>query len=252
MSQMFYKIIIAIILITMPLSVSSAQSFGFGCLGLSGFYGGYTQQYYKADGINDYVRLNYSQNATPNNIKFHQGTGFRIGANLFRADFDDVFLTIKGYFQFLKEEHDVDDPLTQGNTQGVLHKKFQLTMNHWGVALDFGFPLFSIIDFKLIEGGITFYNSEFAYNSTLNNLVQTDIKMSPDNVQLGYYVGSGLIINLIRDYISLEGTAAYTLLKIDKMNDSNGSIVPPVSSNNRAIENGGFSATVQLNVGFPL
>ena len=231
-------------------SVSSvnAQSFGFGCLGLSGFYGGYTQQTYNADGINEFVKLNYSGPRSSNDLEFKQGTGYRIGANLFRADFEDVFLTVKGFFQFMKEEHEIDDDLTQG----VLKNKYSLSMNHWGIGLDFGFPVLRFVDFKLLEGGVTFYSSDFTYYVMLDDVQQSEVKLSPDKVQVGYYVGSGFIVHLIRDYISIEGTAAYTLLEINKMQDSNGSSIPTLNSNNRPIKKGGIAATIQINVGFPL
>ncbi len=226
-------------------SLNHAQSFGFGCLGLSGFYGGYSQQEYKADGINQFSKENYSGFSTGNNIKFQKGTGFRIGANIFRAKFDDVFITFKGFFQFLKEEHEIVDDVSQG----ILKNKYKLSMNHWGLGLDFGFPLFSFIDLKLIEGGVAFYNSDFEYQSMLDDTQQIEKKYSPEKVQLGYYVGSGLILHLIKDYISIEGTAAFVSIKIDKMLIDTEDKTPMNSL--KAIEKGGFIGTVQLNVGFP-
>lgn len=243
--KIFTYIFFAALLLALSVD-NQAQSFGFGCLGLSGFYGGYTQQQYQPDGINLFVQQNYS-GPSNNNIKFQKGTGFRVGANIFRAKFDDVFLTVKGFFQFLKEEHEIADQVNSG----ILKNKYQLSMNHWGLGLDFGFPLFSIVDWKVVEGGVSIYNSEFDYQTLLNDNQQTEIKISPDKAQLGYYVGSGLIVHLIRDYISIEGTAAYSFLKIDKMSNEAGDLIPVGSSSNRAVEKGGFIGTVQLNVGFP-
>ena len=222
MSYKYRKYLLLPLFVMLSAHVTNAQSFGFGCLGLSGFYGGYTQQYYKADGINDFVMQNYNGPRSTPGVEFKMGTGYRIGANLFRADFEDVFLTVKGYYQFLKEEHDVVDNLGQGKIQN----NYELSMNYWGVGMDFGFPLFSVVDLKLIEGGVTFYNVDFTHSNSLNNALQFDTKISPDKVQIGYYIGSGLIIHLIRDYISIEGTAVYTLLQIDKMG-SGGNIIPP-------------------------
>ena len=250
MNKMFQKILYSIAFVIIWTAISNAQSFGFGCLGLSGFYGGYTQQVYKADGINELINQNYLS-SSDEKIKLEKGTGFRIGANIFRADFNDVFITVKGFFQFLKEEHTINSqPL--GVIQGTFQKKIQLSMNHWGVALDFGFPLFSIFDLKLVEGGVTFYNSEFVYNTLLNDVQQTEVKLEPEKTQISYYIGSGLIINLIPEYISIEGTAAYTLLGIDSLKNNNVIVIPSLVSAKRPIEKGGFAATVQLNVGFPL
>jgi len=228
-------------------SVTQAQSFGFGCLGLSGFYGGYSQQEYTADGINLFAQQNYSISSVDHDIKFQKGTGFRIGANVFRAKFSGVFLTLKGYFQFLKEEHEIVDILPEG----VLKNKYQLSMNHWGLGVDFGFPLFSIIDLKLVEGGVTFYDTNFDYQTLLNDNQLTEQKFSPDKLQLGYYVGSGIIIHLIRDYISIEGTVAFSKVRIEKIESDDGSAISSTISQKRAIEKGGLIGTIQLNVGFP-
>ena len=248
MRNRYIKYILAGVFSFILYNTAQAQSFGFGCLGLSGFYGGYTQQSYVAEGINDFVRQNYSGIQQNPNINFKEGTGFRIGANLFRAQWDPVFITLKGFYQFLKEEHQLDDDIQAG----VLKNNYQLSLNYWGVGLDFGIPLFSIIDWKIVEGGVTFFNSDFTYTTSLNDVQQSELKLSPENTKLGYYVGSGLILHIIRDYISIEGTAAYSIFSFDTMNNNTGNILPPVDSQNKAIEKGGFTATVQLNVGFPL
>jgi len=246
------KIILKYILLLLFLSASNtlinAQTFGFGCLGLSGFYGGFTQQSYIADGINEYVKMNYSGPRQIPGITFKQGTGFRIGANLFRAKMDFAFITLKGFYQFMKEEHQIDDEV-QTN---ILKNNYRLSMNYWGVGLDFGIPLFSIIDWKIVEGGLTFYNSDFSYRILLNDEELTELKLSPETTKLGYYVGSGIILHLVRDYISIEGTAAYSIIRIDNMNNDSGDILLPTPSSKKALEKGGFTATVQLNIGFPL
>jgi hypothetical protein len=62
-------------------------------------------------------------------------------------------------------------------------------------------------------------------------------------------VGSGLVLHIIPDYISIEGTAGYNFMKLENLQrtDANGNI----HLINNAIPAGGFSATIQLNVGFP-
>ena len=247
MKPYFIKLLFVFIYILFSNVEIFPQSFGFGCLGLSGFYGGYSQQEYKADGINTFVQKNYSGSLI-NNTKFEKGTGFRIGANIFRTKLSgDVFLTLKGFFQFLKEEHEISENISSG----VLKNKYQLSMNHWGVGVDFGFPLFSILDWKVVEGGVAFYNSDFDYQTILDDNQLTELKVSPDKTQIGYYIGSGVIFHIIRDYISVEGTAAYSFLKIDGMGNEIGINSLEESSQNRAVEKGGFIGTIQLNVGFP-
>jgi hypothetical protein len=248
MKPNFIKLLFVVIFILCSnVEIFPQEAFGFGCLGLSGFYGGYSQQEYKADGINAFVGKNYSGTLT-NNIKFEKGTGFRIGANIFRTKIsDDAFLTLKGFFQFLKEEHEISENISSG----ALKNKYQLSMNHWGVSVDFGFPLFSILDWKVLEGGVSFYNSDFNYQTILDDTQLTELKVSPDKTQIGYYIGSGLILHIVRDYISVEGTAAYSFLKIDNMGDEIGINSSGESSQNKALGKGGFVGTIQLNVGFP-
>ena len=248
MKKTFQKYILLLLFILGSNSLLKSQSFGFGCLGLSGFYGGFTQQAYVADGINEFVQQNYSSPNQKPGITFKEGTGFRIGANLFRAKMDYAFITLKGFYQFMKEEHQIIDDVQSG----ILKNNYQLSMNYWGVGLDFGIPLFSIVDWKIVEGGITFYNSELSYRILLNDEEQSELKLSPETTKLGYYVGSGIILHLVRDYISIEGTAAYSILRIDNMNNDNGDSLLPESSTKKAMGKGGFTATVQLNIGFPL
>lgn len=227
----------------------TAQTFGFGCLGLSGFYAGYSQYSYTADGLNQsLVVLNPGVDFTKENLDFKLGTGYRIGANIFRARFRSLFISAKGYYQFLKETKD----FVSTSTEGVSKNTYQLSLNHWGVAMDFGFPVFGILDLKLVEGGVNFYNGEFTATNLAPDNTQTETKFEPADLKVGYYVGSGLVLHLIPDYISIEGTAFYTFMHLDDMKDGNGILLPDASVNSKFITRGGFSATVQLNVGFPL
>lgn len=217
---------------------TNGQSCGFGCLGLSGVYGGYTFQEFKAEGINSFVN-------SSNKFEFNKGEGFRIGTNLFRAQFDDYFITAKGFFQFINEEYKTTDVL---NTIG---EEYQLKHNYWGVGVDFGIPLFSIVDWKIVEGGVTFLNVELKTNQFENQVQVYESKIENTKLDIGYYVGSGIIIHIIKDYISLEGTATYNIYKVDEFMDENGDAVA-IESGKNFIENKGVTATVQLNLGFPL
>ncbi len=240
-------------LILLFVSNMQAQTFGFGCLGLSGFYAGYSRQNFVTPAINDYVNkqidlIDPFRKTIQDNIQFQQGTGYRIGANIFRAKWDRFFFTAKGYYQFLREQYEVSTL----NQTGLIREKYKLTMNHWGIGLDLGIPLFWILDWKIVEGNVTFFNSEFDQENFLNNIVQKEIKFNPDKNKVGYFIGSGLILHLVPDYLSIEGTAGYNFILIEKMESDTGLAIPLPPSQNKAIEKGSFSATIQLNVGFPL
>lgn len=215
-----------------------AQSCGFGCLGLSGVYGGYTLQEFKAEGINDFI------NSSSNNFEFKKGEGFRFGTNLFRAQFDDYFITAKGFYQFINEEYKL-------SSLSPIEDSYELQHNYWGVGVDFGIPLFNILDWKIVEGGVTFINVELKSNQFINKVQISESKIESKKLDVGYYVGSGIIIHIIRDYISLEGTASYNIYKVDEFMDENGNTVA-IEEGKNFIENKGVTATVQLNLGFPL
>jgi hypothetical protein len=231
----------------------NAQSFGFGCLGLSGFYAGFSKQNYDNPGLNDYIsqRINIldpSKTIISNKIEFTQGTGYRIGANFFRAKWDKFFFSAKGYYQFLKESNEISAQLQNVDTR----EKYQLTMNHWGVGIDFGIPLFWILDWKIAEANVTFYNTEFSQETFLNNVSQGEIKFKPDKNNIGYFIGTGLILHLVPDYISVEGTAGFNIIQIDDLSNDSGITIPSASSSKKVIDKGNLSITLQLNVGFPL
>lgn len=228
--------------------VSTAQTFGFGCLGLSGFYAGYSQQEYNASGVNSFVLSQTVLIDPANKIEFKKLTGYRIGANIFRAKFHGLFITAKGYYQFLKQAQS----LTGQGQNGTVKQNYELDMNHWGVGIDFGVSLFSLLDWKIVEGNVLFYNAEYSQEYLLNDVSSGVEKFKPDKNKIGYFVGSGLILHIIPDYVSLEGTAGFTVVQVDKMGGGTNIVIPLPNTNQNAIEKGGFSATVQLNIGFPL
>lgn len=244
MSQ-YNKKLLVLLIILLPIGVINSQTCGFGCLGLSGVYGGYSYQFYKPDGLNKHLNNLAAQFSNGKTINYERGEGFRIGANIFRAQFDNYFLTAKGYYQFLKEEQDIKRNNEFGNS--VLSST--LEMNHWGLGIDVGVPLFKFLSWKIVEGGITFYTTDLAYEYNVETLV-TQSYESPD-VNVGYYVGTGLIIELVPDYISLEGSAFYNQVSIDDLIDDEGNYLFGENSGMKIIEKGNLSATVQLNIGVP-
>lgn len=241
------KIFLLFLLFIIPISISKSQTFGFGCLGLSGFYAGFSQQQYSVDGLNAFVKNNYFGPIPTTSLEFKKGSGYRIGANIFRAKFDALFISAKGYYQFMKENLEQ----TETGQNSVLKNKYQLTMNHWGLAVDIGVPLFWIVDWKVVEGGITFHNTEFTYEAFQDNNQIYEYKFEPEKNRINYHIGSGLIIHLVPDYISVEGTASYSFMKVDELINKTDLTASPGKISN-PISKGGFIATVQLNIGFPL
>ncbi len=223
---------------------SNAQKFGFGCFGLSGFYVGISEHHYKAEGINKYVNSNYGVSFSKLNdeVDFNLGSGYRIGANIFRVKWDNLFFTAKGFFQFLKEEH------TQ-NISSLERNKLILNMNQWGIGIDVGMPITSFVDWKIVEGGITYYNSELVRQQLENNSLTIERKYAPEKNNASFYVATGIILHIIHDYMSLEATASYNFMNVNefisKVSDSSTiKITDPFSEK-------GYSGTIQLNISFP-
>lgn len=244
------KRIFGIILIYLFISSTiSAQTFGFGCLGLSGFYGGYGIHTYDATGLNNAIALKYPGQQNITRPKFEQSTGFRFGANILRAEFASVFITAKGFYQFGREEKSLN---IDENGSPSIQEDYELQSNHWGIAIDFGLPLFKFLQLKLVEGGVTFYNIEYKENIYQNDVLVSDESYQNDGFDLGYYVGTGLIIVLIKDYVSIEGSAMYHFYNVETIQNSDGQKFFTGEDNKPFIKSGKFAAAVQLNIGFPL
>ncbi len=223
------------------------QTCGFGCLGLSGVFAGYTNQLYSAKGLEELTmdfRTDYGFQSKE--IVFKKAEGFKVGANIFRADFTNYFFTAKAFYQFLKEEKNIFSELNNIPTE----EKYVVSLNNWGVGLDFGIPLLSFVDFKIVEGGITFFNSSYTGEIKEGGKQKSKIEYEDFKTDIGYYVGTGLIIHLIRDYVTVEGTAFYHQFEIKKMIPFHKSVDYQIYDS--FVDKSGFGATVQMNFGIPL
>lgn len=225
-------------------SSSFGQTCGFGCLGLSGAFGGYTHQTYEADGLNNY--LSNKLGSKGSDMKFSEAKGFRAGGNIVRAKFEGYFFTAKGFYQFLSESKELINVVSSN-----IKETYEFKANYWGVGIDLGVPIFSFLDLKLIDGGVTFLQADYEEKQFTQDDETSYTKFENDGSEIGYYFGSGLIIHLMEDYVSLEGTAFYSMMKISNMIDDSGNKLLAENSAD-LLSKGGFSFTVQLNIGFPL
>ncbi len=253
MKKLFYSILIASFIL-FGTNIRS-QTFGFGCLGFVGGYGGYTYQQFDATGLNEFVRqFNEAKASTlQSDLKeFKYATGYRVGINIFRASFEGGFMvTAKGYYQSLGKKNEVIENIPEGTT----NYSFDLDLKNWAIGFDVGINLTAGISWKILDGAVHF--NKVKLTNTVNTPGDTEIHkfISDDNV-FGYSVGTGFIVYIVEDYISIEGLAGYTGLTIDNMKLEEGTPFPPEPYNNQEnvnfIDSGGFTAVVQLNVGFPL
>ncbi len=253
MKKLFYSILIASFIL-FGTNIHS-QTFGFGCLGFVGGYGGYTYQQFDATGLNEFVlQFNETKASTlQSDLKeFKYATGYRVGINIFRASFEGGFMvTAKGYYQSLGKKNEVTENIPEGTT----NYSFDLDLKNWAIGFDVGINLTAGISWKILDGAVHF--NKVKLTNTVNTPGDTEIHkfISDDNV-FGYSVGTGFIVYIVEDYISIEGLAGYTGLTIDNMKLEEGIPFPPEPYNNQEnvnfIDSGGFTAVVQLNLGFPL
>jgi len=234
---------------------SKCQSFGFGCLGFASGYGGYSYQKYDAVGLNNYVNAfneYYKSSLSSPMGSFNTETGYRVGINFFRANVSGFILTTKGFYQYLTEKNSATINSTGGSSNAI----FELDLKNYGIGLDLGTSISNALSWKVIDSALL-YNRE-TFTDTRNSPGPTTVVLEYNNEKylLGYNIGTGFILQIIKQYISLEGSAGYTAFSVDRMKSDTGQPMP-LSENSQQpmsnfIESGGFSAVVQLNIGFPL
>src|ERR1035437_2198877 len=232
-----------------------AQSFGFGCLGLVGGYAGYSYQVYKPTGLNDYIgsfNLIRKDSLKGPMQKFGKSTGYRVGVNFFRANIKGLILTAKGFYQDLSEESDAN----VSGTQGTSSTNYNLDLKSWGIGVDVGTSITSSLSWKVIDAVVLFNTAQLTNTTNLPG-AQTNVETYKSDKQvLGYTFGTGFMISIIGSYVSLEGLAGYTYLKIDKIKKDDGTYLTvdehSATPMNNFIDGGGFNAVIQLNIGFPL
>ncbi|HZW39881.1 MAG TPA: hypothetical protein VFF33_11330 [Ignavibacteriaceae bacterium] len=243
------KLILLILFIAIT-SLSNAQSFGFGCLGFVGGFGGYSYQIYQPDGLNNFVD-NFNTSNSDSILspldKFGKATGYRVGLNFFRANLSGFILTTKGFYQLLTEKNSADI----GTPQKRNSLSSELKLKSWGIGFDLGTSITSNFSWKVIDAAVLFTSIDLT--NTQQYPGKTIITKYKASSNIGYSIGTGFILSVIEDYISLEGLAGYTVFTAKNVKDSNDN---KLSINNQGVEdfitNGGFNAVIQLNVQFPL
>lgn len=228
----------------------TAQSIGFGCLGLVGGYGGVTYQQYEPGLLKDYVN-EFNTFQTKKLDDFGKADGYRFGINLFRAKFSGFFVTAKGFYQQLKESHDAQRLYRSG-----LHDfNYELKLKSFGVGLDVGIPIYSRLLWKIVDGAVLINTARMT--ETINSYMGTVIKKyDNEKTEIGYTLGSGFVLDIIKNYISIEGIVGYSFFQINNMIADDKTKFEYLLSNpdndKPFIKEGGFNASVQLNIGFPL
>jgi hypothetical protein len=230
-----------------------SQTLGFGCLGFVGGYGGIVYQKYNAEGLNNFVKY-FNETETLNGPmeEFYGAVGYRVGINFFRATLESgIIFSAKGYYQSLSRSREASGTLADGSN-GSANYTSELDLKNWGIGFDVGYSFSSYFSWKIVDGAINFNN--VTLTNTVDSPGNSDVtKYKSDSGVIGYTVGTGIIVSIVKDYVSLEGLAGYTHLQIeDLQTDDGSSFMESVPGNGNFIEAGGFTALLQVNVGFPL
>ncbi len=235
--------------------LNAQSSFGFGCLGFGGGYGGFSYQQYKPNGLNDYISAFNdirSDSLVSPMENFGKARGYRIGLNFFRAKIKNFILTTKGYYQSISEKHESLEKFLSGTSSTTM----KLEMRNWGVGIDLGISLTKSISWKVIDGAVHFNN--ITLTNTENRTGEQTIvnKYRTESTALGYSIGTGFILEVIDEYFTIEGLAGYTSLSVDNLKTDDGVWLTENETSSQSmtgfIDAGGFNAVIQLNVGFPL
>lgn len=236
-------------------SQTRAQTFGFGCLGFVGGYGGYSYQNFQPGSLDDYIdnfNLLYTDSLSAPLHKFGKADGYRLGLNFFRAKFKGFIITAKGFYQNLTEEHKATEHLVGGDGNTSL----QLEIINWALGVDLGTEIIGGLSWKVVDAALLFNNAKFTSTQNLPNAVTIVNQYKSESTNIGYTIGTGFIFEVVAEYVSLEGVAAFTQFSIDKMKTDDGKYFASTQDNpasgKKFIEKGGFNAVIQLNVGLPL
>lgn len=234
---------------------NNSQTFGFGCLGFVGGFGGYSYQKYNPEGLNNYIVFYNTNNSDSLNVpigKFGKAKGYRVGLNFFRANFPGLIITSKGFYQSLIENNDG----SINTSEGILSTtNYELKLDSWGVGIDVGAKIFNGLSWKIVDASVLFNKAKLTNTKNLPGAF-TEVNEYKSDSKLGYSVGTGFILEIIDEYITIEGLAAYTMLKIDDVHSNDGTKLTINEESKQPMKNfiksGGFNAVIQLNVGFPL
>lgn len=244
----YFKKIFFLLLLFNSYHIINAQTFGFGCLGFVGGYGGYSYQNYNPAGLNDYIEYWNSLEFVHSPLdEFSSADGYRLGLNFFRATFENkIIVTAKGFYQYLTEKNKA----TVGGSTNADNHTMDLTLKSWSLGFDVGWEFTKVVSWKILDGSLNFNNATLTQTTDLPG--ESDVKKyKSDSGVIGYSIGTGIIVG-INDYTSIEGLVGYTQIEIDNVYSDNGE--PFLNSNykDKFIDSGGFSAVIQFNIGFPL
>ena len=138
--------------------------------------------------------------------KFGKTQGYRVGINFFRADIRGFILTAKGFYQLLTEKHNALVNSNYGSTSTV----YKVDIKNWGVGIDLGTALTGGISWKVIDAALLFNSAKLTNTTNSPGPMTSVLEYKNSSSKMGYSIGTGFIISVIDQYVTLEGLAGYT------------------------------------------
>lgn len=243
-----------ILLLCIGNNSNSAQDLGFGCLGLVGGFGGYTTQTIQTEEVNEFIH-DFNRSRGDSLAKamggFKNLTGFRLGLNIFRQNIEGLVITFKGFYENLLQRNTaaINTPFAQENSFT------EIALKNFGIGFDVGTSLSRSVSWKVLDASIIFHRLRFT--TSLHDAAGTIIMNQYNAVEspIGYTMGTGFIIELIDQYVTLEGSAGYMFLNVKRVQTSAGKLLTTTQTGSAILENvinsGGLNASIQVNIGVP-
>ncbi len=251
---MIRTILILTAVASLTISVN-AQQFGFGCLGLVGFYGGIEVQQYKPNDLNEYVHSYNEANklALQDEMdEFGKAIGYRVGVNVVRANVSGFVFTVKGYYSTLSETNSS----TEIVPTGLSNRSLRMRMNSFGAGIDFGTKITGGLSWKVVDAIAQFSTLRLRETISAPDGATSVNEFGNDDRTVTFIIGSGFILNILSDYLTLEGNFGYTFASVGKLKNSTTNEFFPQSVNSqipleKSINEGGLNLSMQINLGFP-
>ncbi|MDP2301588.1 MAG: hypothetical protein Q8N03_04065 [Ignavibacteria bacterium] len=253
--QKYVIVTIALFLIVTTKN-SYSQEFGFGCLGFVGGFVGFESSAFKPNDFNNYVSdFNETRKDTLSQQldSFGDAKGFRFGINFFRHNYNGLLITLKSSFSSLNQKNNA---AFLSNNLTFTHS-YDLQLQNFAIGVDFGTSISSLLDWKVIDAALILNRTKLTRTRNSPNQSSQIDNYSAEKIAIGYTLGSGFILKIVSDYISLEGSIGFTFFEVGRMkNSENNSYLTYRESSDvpmeKFIKAGGLSGIIQLNLSFPL
>jgi hypothetical protein len=252
------KSVVVLILLTLFLTANNSysQEFGFGCLGFVGGFAGFESSAFKPNDFNNYIAdFNETRKDTLSQSlnSFGDSKGFRFGINFFRHNYDGLLITAKGSYSSLSQKNNA---AFLSNNLTFSHS-YEISLQNFSIGVDFGTSISSLLDWKVIDAALIINRTKLTRTRNSPNQASQIDNYASEKFAIGYTLGSGFILKLVSDYISLEGSIGFSFFEVGRMkNDSDNSYLTYRESSDvpmeKFIKAGGLSGIIQLNLSFPL